>query len=641
MTPCDTCQSGQHLLRHLTLYPDTLVDATEIDADGITDADSIGKKARIYMRQKYKGVVLPVGATKSAYIRRDGINEYTNPRKFLSNEDYSSKMMAATELENLLQASSYLRWSKDDGHHPEAVRGWTYWRTVFAVKDADSEALKVFQGDVQIMRIARGDVFHDITRIKEITNDTIGQSIVMDAKFVGDEGSIAQPDDSVKFSPRDAAEFTFEYNNNAEPSTARGVARNGSYASPISSASTSIVAESPEDVNKKVTVGTRAYGDDTSAAPTITRVTSESIVAENPEDVKFSPRTPAEFADDDVKFSKLKDITNSPTVQAYLSGGDRTNGDVLDLTIAQPDDSVKFSLRDAAEFADDGDVKFSKRVTDEETLDFLNGQETEADAKYSGRYDYDTLVSKPDMIVTPLDNPGGMGRDDAVKAGMENVRQYADRTSSDGAPMMYIKDLGQYVAVGNRSLRHGLGGRRTFEQIPVIAKAGDILRNAIVVNEADPKYEGREKSWILLSAARAATEELVIVRGVVDKLTSQLTEINSLYAIYGKKKRASRTSAADAQQKLLNDLSGPTEAGRVVTAYERANGSGVPSNLTISIADLLEGVNGLFDDVISEDVAKRSELKEARASSRSACASSSATPTRFPTGSCWRPRCRT
>lgn len=43
--------------------------------------------------------------------------------------------------------------------------------------------------------------------------------------------------------------------------------------------------------------------------------------------------------------SKLKDITNSPTVQAYLSGGDRTNGDVLNLTIAQPDDSVKFSLR--------------------------------------------------------------------------------------------------------------------------------------------------------------------------------------------------------------------------------------------------------------------------------------------------------
>ena len=72
-----------------------------------------------------------------------------------------------------------------------------------------------------------------------------------------------------------------------------------------------------------------------------------------------------------------------------------------------------------------------------------------------------------------------------------------------------------------------------------------------------------------------------------------------------KKKRASRTSAADAQQKLLNDLSGPTEAGRVVTAYERANGSGVPSSLTISIADLLEGVNGLFDDVISEDVANR------------------------------------
>lgn len=65
----------------------TLVEATEIKADGITDADSIGKKARIYMRQRYKGTVLPVGATKSAYVRRDGINEYTNPENSLQMKD--------------------------------------------------------------------------------------------------------------------------------------------------------------------------------------------------------------------------------------------------------------------------------------------------------------------------------------------------------------------------------------------------------------------------------------------------------------------------------------------------------------------------------------------------------------------------
>ena len=177
----------------------------------------------------------------------------------------------------------------------------------------------------------------------------------MDAKFVGDGGSIAQPDDFVKFSPRDAAEFTgdgdvkfskrvtdkesknvykthrilmpdgsaFEYKENAEPTPARGVAINGSYASPISSASASIVAENPEDVkflmpdgssfvynNKEVTVGTRVYGDDTSAAPTIIRVTSESIVAENPEDVKFSPRP-----------------TDTPQFKRWFKGSKVTNGD--------------------------------------------------------------------------------------------------------------------------------------------------------------------------------------------------------------------------------------------------------------------------------------------------------------------------
>ena len=40
----------------------------------------------------------------------------------------------------------------------------------------------------------------------------------------------------------------FEYKENAELTPARGVARNGSYASPISSASTDIVAQNPEDV---------------------------------------------------------------------------------------------------------------------------------------------------------------------------------------------------------------------------------------------------------------------------------------------------------------------------------------------------------------------------------------------------------
>ena len=188
--------------------PYTLIDASEIQGENIKDSDTIGRKARIYMKERYKGVVLPVGKTKSAYVRRDGINEYTNPAKYVDAGTYSSKMLAATELDNLLKGSEYLRWRADDGHHKDAVRGWTYWKTVFAVRDSKTNEVNVYEGEVQIKRIERGDLFHDITHIKNITNDNIGQSIIMDAKSVGDNASIAPSDGSVKFSLRENVEQT-------------------------------------------------------------------------------------------------------------------------------------------------------------------------------------------------------------------------------------------------------------------------------------------------------------------------------------------------------------------------------------------------------------------------------------------------
>ena len=177
-------------------YTYTMIDATEIKAEGISGSENIGKKARIYMRQHFRGVVLPLGKTKGAYIRSDGINEYTNPAKYLSEEDYSSKMLAATELDNMLKASTFLRWAKDNGHHKEATRGWNYYQTVFAVNIDGS--IRVYQGEVQIMRITRGDVFHDITKIKDITNSNMGQSISANAQSAGNAyGNISASNNSI------------------------------------------------------------------------------------------------------------------------------------------------------------------------------------------------------------------------------------------------------------------------------------------------------------------------------------------------------------------------------------------------------------------------------------------------------------
>ena len=204
--------------------------------------------------------------------------------------------------------------------------------------------------------------------------------------------------------------------------------------------------------------------------------------------------------------------------------------------------------------------------------------------------------------MTPIDTSRMMSRTDAVQAGIENVEKYADRTDENGAPMMLVDDLGKHVTVGNQSLRHGLD-RRAREQGPIIAHVGDILKNSIVLNEADPKKEGVSNTWILLGAGQTEEGNLAIttdpkelcrwrriswtiswhsilrsVRAIVNQSTSQLEDVSSLYAVYGKEKRATRSKSAQAWQ----------------------NAGALPTGSTISIAELLNNVNGFFDDVISD-----------------------------------------
>ena len=168
----------------------TYVEARDIDVASALDTDSVGRKARLFMREHFRGVVLPLGKTKAAYVRSDSINEYTNPAKFIDDHAYDHKMLAATELDNLLKASRYVGWKPDDGHHKDAVRGWTTWETMFVVHDADDNT-GVYSGEVKIKRVARGDIFHDITHIKNITNDTMGRRIIAESQSVGDNVSIS------------------------------------------------------------------------------------------------------------------------------------------------------------------------------------------------------------------------------------------------------------------------------------------------------------------------------------------------------------------------------------------------------------------------------------------------------------------
>ena len=204
------------------------------------------------------------------------------------------------------------------------------------------------------------------------------------------------------------------------------------------------------------------------------------------------------------------------------------------------------------------------------------------DVKYQERddYSYKELISKPDMWVTYINTSENVTREDAVRRGRENVMAHATRFDSNGAPMLFVNDLEKYVVVGKRAMQHGLG-RNAKMQNAIIANIGDILRNSIVVNEANPKKDGVKNTWILLGAAVDSEGSTVYVRSIVNQSTSEVEEVAALYAALGKKNKAGRVYATDAY----------------------ANARGVPSGLTITIADLLSGVKDHFSDVISADVA--------------------------------------
>lgn len=161
-----------------------MVDAEKTGIKTTENAKSLGNQIRQYFKEHYRGRVLPLGKTKSAYVRRSAEGEYTNSAKKLPFEVYKNKMQAGTELEDLLKAGHFLHWNPDDGRHPEAIRGWNTYRIRFAVKS--NSGIKVYSGEIKIERIARGDIFYDITQIKEITDDTYGQWVVAHAVSAGD-----------------------------------------------------------------------------------------------------------------------------------------------------------------------------------------------------------------------------------------------------------------------------------------------------------------------------------------------------------------------------------------------------------------------------------------------------------------------
>lgn len=136
----------------------------EIDVEqDIFDGKSKQEQAKIakeYILNKFRENGL-IKNDENIKVTRKTANEYTHPKTALTGEQYSSKMKASTELDNLLEVSNYIKSEQDDGRHVFAKNGWDYYETTFKVGD------KTYTGLLNIANGEKGKLLYDITNIKE------------------------------------------------------------------------------------------------------------------------------------------------------------------------------------------------------------------------------------------------------------------------------------------------------------------------------------------------------------------------------------------------------------------------------------------------------------------------------------------
>ena len=230
--------------------------------------------------------------------------------------------------------------------------------------------------------------------------------------------------------------------------------------------------------------------------------------------------------------------------------------------------------------------EFPQKVYDDIEKKFgeqYSSQETDLDTK-AHPYSYDTLVSKPDMVVTEVDGNVPSNRADVVYQAKQNAAKVGKTDPKTGSVSVRVDDIGIDVILGTDGLKHGL--RRTKDaqndaNYIVTLKAGEIIKHSIKVNEMTPKKVDAKESLVLIGVARNLNGDTYVVRSVVNRFSNALTSIDVLYAINAKKEELAATKSPRFTAEPLSVTSS-----------------------TISIANLLDLVNQYFPDVLPEDVLK-------------------------------------
>lgn len=274
-----------------------------------------------------------------------------------------------------------------------------------------------------------------------------------------------------------------------------------------------------------------------------------------------------------------KVVYNMPDTVPYLdANGKKQTMSTYDYIKAElvKELTVRDSIAEAlADTSDEGIIPQFKAAV-------KKSQEEKSYSLPKGPYSYETLISKPDMVVTTVGGNVPNNRADVAHMAKKNATKVGKFDPKTGSVSVHVEDVDTDVILSTKGLRHGL--RRTQDPLIepnyiVTVKTGEILKNSIRINEITPEDENANSSYVLIGVARDANGTYV-VRFVVNHFDNNVTAMDVLYAINAKKELA----ALNAPRLTAEPLS--------VTSS------------TISIEELLNLVNQYFPDILPEEVLK-------------------------------------
>ena len=242
------------------------------------------------------------------------------------------------------------------------------------------------------------------------------------------------------------------------------------------------------------------------------------------------------------------------------------------------------SETEAKSFAGNSAI-YSKPValSDVAWIDEIQGQYAKANQS-ARKYSYEYFINKSPMKITTVDDSkqypsNKIARNSAVNNAMKGAEQIG-RKDENGNVFVTVDDIQTDVMISKKSLRHSLD-RRLSINAPVVEKIGTILKNAIRVNELNPRTKEIEKSYALIGIAKNTKNEPYVVSLVVNAYSNEVMSLDVLYSVNAKKEATG----------LIDPELSPQSGGSLTAS-------------TISISDLLELVNEYFPDHLPEDVWK-------------------------------------